>query len=158
MQIIDGDLFDFFVGGPMKERCDVIMHVCNCQGVMGSGIALSIRKKFPPAYEAYKGFHMRMGGSDIPLGSISHATINGDGKLIINLHAQRFYGGDGRRYLDYEALYKCLVTASVLVFAEGHTRIGVPYLMGCDRAGGDWKIVDAMCESVFADKIFAAKL
>jgi hypothetical protein len=27
--------------------------------------------------------------------------------------------------------------------------IGVPYKMGCDRAGGDWHIVEAMLQSVF---------
>jgi hypothetical protein len=27
--------------------------------------------------------------------------------------------------------------------------LGVPYKMACDRAGGDWRIVNSMLESLF---------
>ena len=32
----------------------VIMHGCNCLGVMGGGVALSIKNKWPEAFKAYK--------------------------------------------------------------------------------------------------------
>ena len=35
-----------------KERC--ICHQVNCQGVMGSGVALQIKRKYPQAYKDYK--------------------------------------------------------------------------------------------------------
>lgn len=152
MNILQGDLFNFFTAGT-----DVIMHVCNCQRVMGSGIALEVKRQYPEAYFAYKTAFLGLG--ELPLGTISYAELP-DGRLIINLHAQRFYGGDGRRYLDYEALYKCLGEAYEIVKEKNpKALVGIPYLMGCDRAGGDWKIVSAMISAVFHDvSIFAAKL
>ena len=43
---ITGDLFD--------TKANVILHQVNCQGVMGSGIAAEIKRRFPQAYEDYK--------------------------------------------------------------------------------------------------------
>lgn len=37
------------------------------------------------------------------------------------------------------------------MIAAGHKIIGVPYKMACDRAGGDWRIVEAMLNVIFID-------
>jgi O-acetyl-ADP-ribose deacetylase (regulator of RNase III) len=50
MKIIKGDLVKLALEG----HFDVIVHGCNCQGVMNSGIARQIRINFPNAYEQYK--------------------------------------------------------------------------------------------------------
>jgi O-acetyl-ADP-ribose deacetylase (regulator of RNase III) len=122
-------------GGPQ-----VMMHVCNNKGVMGSGIALQVKNQIPNAYRAYKEFESKFGG--IQLGTIS--TCHN----VINLHAQDGYG-QGIRHLDYEALYQSLEKAAAYLESAGVERIGVPYRMGSDRAGGDWRIVSAMLNSVF---------
>ena len=43
---ITGDLFD--------TKANVILHQVNCQGVMGSGIAAEVKRRFPKAYNSYK--------------------------------------------------------------------------------------------------------
>ena len=41
-------------GDLLTTDADIIVHGCNCQGVMGSGVAKQIKEKFPNAYTIYK--------------------------------------------------------------------------------------------------------
>lgn len=138
---------------------DAIAHVCNCQGVMGSGIALSIKERYPSAYAAYKKHQEVFGG--IELGTVSRTTLDDGRRQIYNLHAQEFYGKE-KRHLNYEAFYECLIHLSKSLIHAKKKVLGVPYNMGCDRAGGHWKIVEAMLDSVFDEasgiKVFSVKL
>lgn len=131
--VIQGDAIDAL----LNKDIDYLLHVCNAKGVMGSGIALSIKNRIPAAYAAYKKCYQDTDGNI--LGEIS------SGGFVVNLCAQADYGYDGKRYLNYEALATCLEAVSVCLKSHpSSTKIGVPYLMGCDRAGGDWSIVSAM--------------
>lgn len=121
----------------------IMMHVCNNCGVMGSGIALQVKNQIPDAYYAYQDFEEAVGC--LPLGTISYSDN------VINLHAQDGYGR-GIRHLDYEALYVCLEKAAAYISKHGIERVGVPYRMGSDRAGGNWKVVLAMVKAVFESK------
>lgn len=47
IRIVDGDLF-------AARDVDIIAHQVNCQGVMGSGVALQVRKLFPDVFDGYK--------------------------------------------------------------------------------------------------------
>lgn len=135
-----GNLVSMLIAGEV----DAMMHVCNDCGVMGSGIALEVKQRIPAAYFAYRHHEECYGG--ITVGSISHCELP---YRVINLHAQHSYGNDGKRYLDYEALYVCLETARDRALKMGVSNIGVPYLMGSARAGGNWTIVFAMIQAVF---------
>ena len=46
VKYVNGDIFD--------TDCDIIVHQTNCQGVMGHGIALQVKEKYPSVYERYK--------------------------------------------------------------------------------------------------------
>ena len=48
MKTVRGDLLKLALDG----HFDVIVHGCNCQCVMGAGIALSIKNAFPEAFAA----------------------------------------------------------------------------------------------------------
>lgn len=150
MQHLTGDLFARFSPGIMSDIAfDAIAHVCNCQGVMGSGIALSIKQRYPEAYIAYKQHEKIFHGLD--LGTVSRATLE-DGKQIYNLHAQEFYGKE-KRHLNYEALYECLLHLRKSLIYTKKKVLGIPYKMGCDRAGGDWRIVESMMNAIFDDDL-----
>ncbi len=45
IKIIDGNLFD--------TKAKIIAHQVNCRGVMGSGVALQIKERYPYVYEMY---------------------------------------------------------------------------------------------------------
>jgi len=129
----------------LKNRdIDVLLHVTNDQGVMGSGIALQIKHDIPDAYVGYKENHA--------LGEISFGEYCSGG-FVINMTAQSFYGKVGSgRFLNYGALSKCL--NDVYEFLETqhdyddckNVKIGIPVRMGAVRAGGDWEIVKEMVD------------
>lgn len=137
---------------------DFLLHVANCQGKFASGVAKEIREVFPKAYDAYYNKWQIWG--KLELGSISRCGG------VVNLHAQKNYGYDGNRYLNYGALASCLSKAyHQIAFLNAGSEttadinIGIPYLMGCDRAGGDWEIVTELVEYYLGDySVVAYKL
>lgn len=121
MLVVKGDVFKALNTGEI----DYVMHCCNAQGVMGSGIAKLVKEMYPDAFLAYCNNHS--------LGAVSIE----DG--IINVVAQQTYGTDRRvRYISYDALVTACEKVNDLI--QGKV-IGIPYLFGSDRAGGDWEIV-----------------
>lgn len=127
-----------------NEEVDVILHVCNDRGVMGSGVALTVKTEIPEAYKAYR-------NSSHKLGTVSF------GGRVVNMVAQHNYGYDGLKYLNYGALAECLIGIQDLLIdlesIEGieKLRVGIPYKMGAHRAGGDWGIISEMIEFIFKD-------
>lgn len=139
---IIGDLTEFPAG------INVIAHCCNAQGVMGSGIARTIKEKFPSAFEEYR-LEYEDNGNRLELGTYTIGFAPND-KLVANLVGQRYYGVDKRRYVDYEGLYCALEQLEQELRLDGRSfKVGFPYKMGCDRAGGSWEIVLAMIRTVF---------
>lgn len=118
----------------------VIIHGCNAQGVMGSGVALAIKIKYPKAYEAYKAFEEKRG---LSLASISIRKI--DPKLYIaNAITQEFYGNDPVvQYASYGAIH--------LAFEKLHKHFPaeVPFhfpKIGAGRGNGDWLVISQLIE------------
>jgi O-acetyl-ADP-ribose deacetylase (regulator of RNase III) len=125
----------------------VVAHGCNCQGVMGSGVALAIRKKWHYAYQRYqemvaahrKRHHPHMGG----LLGLSLIVNVGDDHLspinslfVANMFTQEYYGGDGRVYASVDAIEAAL--NATMVFCKG---TNLPLYMpriGCGLGGLDW--------------------
>ena len=149
MQFKDGDLITALINGEV----DAIAHCCNAQGVMGSGLAKQIRERIPEAYDAYKAAPMTLGTNVI-------ADV-GNGKRVVNMIAQEYYGR-GKRQVHYGALATCLIYAANrcmvdLIKKEGYKatrgkfknyKLGVPYGLASDLAGGDWNVVLELLEAV----------
>jgi len=144
----DGCLLDAFDRGGV----DVIMHCANLQNVFGSGVAKSIKERYPAAYEADTEHHTKNRKSPI-----SYAGFAGYNRAIVNLYGQEFYGRD-KRHLNYGRLAEALIEARSCVYTL-KTKIGIPYNMGCDRAGGDFNIVLEMVEYIFREnEVYVYKL
>jgi O-acetyl-ADP-ribose deacetylase (regulator of RNase III) len=146
MKQIEGNLLDF------PEGITVIAHQANCQATMGSGIAAQIRELYPEAAQIDREAFSKQ---QAKLGLFSVAKISDDPlKIIVNLYGQfgikeGLFGIEGGRDTDYEGLYEAIDKLfRSIKQAEKHDRyiVGFPYLMGCDRGGGDWRIVSAMIE------------
>ena len=65
------------------------------------------------------------------------------------MFAQNDFGYDGRRYTSYDAFWICLNRLRETLPA-GST-IGFPYLIGCDRGGANWNVIEAMIKEVLGD-------
>lgn len=116
----------------LEDGNRVLLHVVNCQGVMGSGIAAQIKERVPQAFDIYRKEYKR---GALMLGDV---IFRGG---VASLIAQEQYGR-GKRQLNYGALSTTLHH----VMMWDSTEFVVPYLMGCDRAGGDWEVVLEMLE------------
>lgn len=145
----------YVTGNLLETELPIIMQGCNAQGRMGSGLALSIRIKFPWAYEIYVDAHQRAG---LRLGEIVWA-IHESGKPIIgNAITQEFYGRDQKLYVNYEAVRLCLKEVERFIVAtqgdqpdldiasiRAVTQVGFP-LIGAGLGGGKWSIISKIIE------------
>ena len=127
----------------------VIVHGCNAQGKMNSGIAKQVRKDYPEAYLIYMD-NYRSG-----LGSISYYSAS-DKKIIVNGITQEFYGRDpSALYVSYDAMFT--VFDNILrddFLRKNAERYGLNFpLIGCGLANGDWSIVREIIDQAIPESI-----
>lgn len=131
---------------------NVIVHVVNCQGVMGSGVAAALKDRFPGLFHAYR-THWENHRREESLGTCClYTNIDPDGRITIiaNLFAQRRYGYDGGKYISYDALDRALSDMVSQLHNFTHlpkATFAIPYNMGACRAGGNWNVVKALVEA-----------
>jgi len=127
----------------LTSDCDVIIHQSNCQMGFGSGIAGQIRQIYPEAYEAFKADTRE---PTMKLGFYSDAISNG--KHIFNMYSQYNYGRDTSVvYTNYDAITHGLnQILPVVKSLYPEAKIGLPYLIGCGLANGDWNKVRLIIE------------
>lgn len=119
-----------------------IGHGVNCEGVMGSGIAVSVRKLYPDVHEAYKKYCKSPGlkGGDV---FIMKSEV--DGKYIFNLASQVKKG----RHATYPLLEASLWAAFDGLEELEVTGLALPQI-GCGVGGLDWDKARPMIEEVAA--------
>lgn len=142
MKIVSGDLITCAKEGVF----DVIVHGCNCQNTMGAGIALSIKRQFPAAFEA----DIRTARGDRgKLGNYSYATVALDVKelTIVNAYSQYHWRGAGPQ-VDYEAVAN--VFKLIKKDFSGRS-IGYPKI-GAGLAGGDWEQLALIIDEALTDE------
>ncbi len=83
MRTMTGDL----IGLAKEGHFDVIAHGCNCQHVMGAGLAAQIRRHWPEAYAADLATPL---GVSAKLGTCSFAVVRtGDSELhVVNAYSK----------------------------------------------------------------------
>ena len=139
-------------GNLLESNVDVMCHQVNCQGVMRSGIAKSIREKYLVVYEQY---HLLCNtvAKDKLLGKIQPVLIDDStpkGKWVINMFSQENYGYDKKRYTSYDAFWNCLNL--IVVNVSPDKTIGFPKYIGCCRGGANWNIIEKMIEEVLGER------
>jgi O-acetyl-ADP-ribose deacetylase (regulator of RNase III) len=122
----------------LKIERGVICHQVNCQGVMGAGLALAVRQKWPSVFRAYKNSKLRLGDC-----LIEEAGLH---LYVANLAGQDRYGRD-KQYTDYYALAAALKQADNFA-EEQELQLYVPYKMGCTLGGGNWQEVTKIIETL----------
>jgi O-acetyl-ADP-ribose deacetylase (regulator of RNase III) len=133
---IKGDLF--------KTECVAILHGCNAQGKMGSGVAKIVRDRFPQAYTQYT----KQAKTGLIMGSCQYVRC--DDKMIINAITQEFYGYDGRRYASYDAISEAFRDVNHELPRMGITEVAMP-MIGAGLGGGSWSVISAIIESELSD-------
>ena len=141
--------------GNMIEECTTgfMVHGCNCQGAMGSGIARVIRDKWPQVYAQYNHYHQKNG---LELGSIQPIAVNSE-LIVINAMTQEFYLGHPacphrERHVDYEAVAKCFeaINGLPLLFPDVEPVLSFP-LIGAGLAKGNWTIIETIIDQTITN-------
>lgn len=134
-----GNLIDMAEAGMF----DVIVHGCNCQNTMGSGIAKELRARYPGVYEADCIATKQWKNPVAKLGNFSTYATSGKGYpfVVINAYTQLHYLPRGIDHFEYESFFVILKKLITL----GGVRFGFPYI-GMGLAGGDAKRITSMIE------------
>jgi O-acetyl-ADP-ribose deacetylase (regulator of RNase III) len=147
---------------PVGDEPKIIVHCVNCLGVMGSGIALTIRKKWPHVFEQYYEYCYNMG--------VRNKSLLGECKIVkaekniavANLFGQNSTGlihiGDvDIEPVDYRAIKIgfARLKQQWLSFNESGKFIGMPSLhmprIACGLAAGRWDWIETIITDVFSD-------
>lgn len=141
----------FYVKGDVTATNQkMIVQGCNAQGVMGSGVAAAIRKKWPKVYEVYH-YQWRedlaAGRRHMTLGSIVPVKV--DDVWIVNAITQEFFGTDGKKYVSYDAIDEAMGYALRLANKLGIDHIAMP-MIGSGLGGGKWSVISAIIKETLA--------
>ena len=133
------------------HEINIIVHGCNAHGIMGSGVAASIRTKWPGAFYEYSSYVKSKGvGNPELLGKVV-AYADADNQIIIaNAITQLDFGRAGKKYVSYQAVHEAFKT--VVEIASGFNgSLGIHYpMIGAGHGGGDWAVISDIIESAFA--------
>lgn len=129
----------------LRVKRGYIFQQVNCQKAMNSGLAKSIRTKWPGIYGEYVRFSESHDSDTDLLGKFHIVNVAPD-LYVVNLFGQLHYGYDGARYTSHAALNEAL-RESAKCTTDGDCYF--PYKLGCDRGGGDWTIVEGLIKTWF---------
>jgi len=138
LKFVVGDFFDF--------QADMMVNTVNCVGVMGAGVALAFKNRFPEMYERYveqcKLGEIRPGKPSV---WVNKDIISSDVE-IINFPTK----DDWRKPSEYSYIEDGLNwLSSYLKTKEGKT-ITLPAL-GCGHGGLEWEKVKALIQMYLHD-------
>lgn len=136
METIKGNVFDAFL---YPNSC--VVHGCNAQGVMGSGVARIVRNDFPAAYYEYVRKYEETG---LKLGEVIPAQVL-PGRFILNAITQEFYGAPPTVYVSYHAVRVAFGIVRKFSEENGIETINYP-MIGAGLGGGDWGKISAIID------------
>ena len=146
MKEVRGDIITLL----KKKKIDVLIHGCNCMGIMGKGLAKQIKETFPEAYKIIK-------KGNYP-GMINAVLI--EDSFIVNAFTQINIGKASKKYTsltpinnykeeleDTEENRYIFIRESLKKLKKhfSHLKIGIP-MMGAGLAGGNWGIIKNIIE------------
>jgi len=140
LKFTTGDMFDV--------NANILINTINCVGVMGCGVALAFKKKYPGMFREYAGL-CRL--QKIQPGVLwnYHTT---DDKVIVNFPTKYHW----RKQSEYSYVERGLgELKSLLMLHATFTVSGTPIVaipaLGCGHGGLDWDVVKAMITQYLGD-------
>ena len=130
-------------GDILKADAEALVNTVNCVGVMGRGIALQFKKKFPENFDAYKKV---CDSNELKLGRVFVFDMGQmfNPRYIVNFPTKDHW----RSKSKIEAVKAGLVDLVHEVEAKNIKSIAIPPL-GCGLGGLSWAAVRPLIESAF---------
>lgn len=139
-----------YVGDVFTSGADIICHQVNCLGIMGAGIALEIRRRYPKVYDEYINYTHSRDDYKSRLGEVLYVPTGENSPIIANIFGQLEIGKGLQT--NYDALRKAFT--NIKEYAnKNNMSIAIPHGIGCGLAGGDWNVVYGIINEVFCDDI-----
>lgn len=135
------------IGNLLHMKSGHVVHGCNAQGVMGSGVALGVKNTWPNVFQDYRKLFE---DGELKLGT-AYPTMATPTLVVWNAVTQNLYG-TGRRLTNYEAVATCFETVNEFLHRcrtdmslQVPNEVYIP-LIGAARGGGSWRVIEAIIE------------
>lgn len=139
--ISDSNMMRFTQGNLLEARVDAVVNTVNTVGVMGKGIALMFKERFPENYKAYaaacKAGQVRVG----EMFTTSVAELDAP-RWVINFPTKKHW----LQPTKLEWVRSGLVALKDVIREKHIKSIAIPPL-GCGNGGLNWTVVRALIES-----------
>jgi O-acetyl-ADP-ribose deacetylase (regulator of RNase III) len=138
-------MIKFVKGNIFTSDAEAVVNTVNCVGIMGRGIALQCKKRFPDNFKAYESACKH--GEVIPGKMFVFKTDSlVNPKYIINFPTKRHWRGASR----IEDIVMGLVDLKKTIISEKIKSVAIPPL-GSGLGGLDWNIVRKKIETALCD-------
>lgn len=147
MRYVEGDI----LAAPETH----IAHGINSRGVMGAGVALALKRKWPVIFTDVREEVDKWDPARLDLGSVVVSYVEDDEvegyRRVHSVVTQEGYGVD-RRQVNYAALARGMieVAMSTRYLHTNHSRVVAIPRIGAGLGGGDWAIVEPILVDVEA--------
>lgn len=145
------------IGNVLDISQGIIVHGCNCRGVMGAGIAKQIKIRYPIAYDIYIDEHRTKG---LYLGRITQVEVEPN-KIIVNANTQQDYGAHTCQvdYYAVEVAFRRVNELAKYILANRGIVLDVCFpALGAGLGGGNWQIIseiiDRSVDDIFNKTLF----
>ena len=144
----------------LDVKSGIICHQVNCIGVMGAGLALQIKNKWPVVFKNYKKECNLFSENPKKLLGRVQDTIISDKLVVANCFGQVYPGRNGvmTNYDAWDEILDKLNDVGNFFSLELH----FPYMVGCGLAGGDWNTIFGKIKATFGSpsstKVFVHRL
>lgn len=129
---------EFITGDLFCDESDAFVNTVNCVGVMGKGIALEFKNRFPNNYNIYRSICQR---KKFNIGQliVTNDKFNDRNITIINFPTKTHW----RLKSNYNYITYGLISLKELIEDRNIKSIAIPAL-GCTNGGLDWDIVKVL--------------
>lgn len=120
---------NFFRGNLFTSKCQTLVNTVNCVGIMGAGIALEFRYRYPKMYERYVELCQQR---QIQIGKLWLYTGEPNRRFVLNFPTKNDWKYESKPEYLQKGLQKFLETYK----EKGITSVAFP-LLGADKGGLD---------------------
>lgn len=134
-EVISGMGHVSYPRGLLDIKEGIVCHQANCFCRHGAGLAAILCHEYPRLKADLEEWGNKFPPRSL-LGKALFTTVH-DGLIIASVFGQFHYGRRDKVYTKYDAVDQAFHTITDM--RQGRD-VFIPYLMGCDLAGGDWNL------------------
>lgn len=138
IKIIEGDLFE--------SKAEVFVNAVNCDGIMGKGIALQFKQRYPRMFEWY--WEVCRGGDLFPGQMIPWPTAEKQPSYIFNIATKNHWRNQSR----WQWIDEGICDSLEVMYKMDLRTIAMPAL-GCGEGGLDWDVIHKAILDSFSYKV-----